>query len=429
MKYFLTTVLKTFFFLLGFCFFFLISRIFNHKAFAQSQPVSCGAGYSGWQGDVALRETSWHHRGTLINTETNVTVGFLSPSGTWTKPDLISYGDGTGWSDPGSMWPYHTWRNPGGYLISIKYGSCQFNRKVWVAESKIIVSPDCIARESKNCSYQNLNGKYVCGVTADYTQAASLGTVQFKMPPVDYNYNLYAGQPGGSDGLAPLKTSLVAPNVNTTSNYSVNFYQADKISNTVSWQVIPSTVGASGSWSIKNIKVYLNCGLNVIPTIPPVTPTLRPSPIPTNIPTVIPTQRPTPTPEIGCSLVGSSVLDQSGGDTYTPQLLNSNWGMGVSPSFNPNRKSRLDKVDFYISGNGSMQLKAIDSSGAVITDQPVKSINSAGRWETFDFSTEPLVKTGQTYTILFRAVSGKIYVHRGNYWNWARRIYIKPCLN
>lgn len=413
MKYFFTIVLRTFLFFLCFCFFFLISRIFNHKAFAQSQPVSCGAGYSGWQGDISLRETSWHHRGTLVNTETNVTVGFLPPSGAWVKPDLINYGDGVGWSAPVDMWPYHTWKAPGGYTVSILYGTCQFTRRVWIAES-MVNSPNCIATQSSSCTYQSLGGKAICGITADYIQSAISGTVQFKMPPVDFNYNLYAGQPGGSDRLALLKTSLTAPNVNMTNNYSVNFYQAGKIANTVSWQVLFSTVGASGSWSVKNIRVYLNCGSNIIPTIPPVTPTLRPI----------------PTPSTGdCSLIGTSILDQFGGDTYTAQLLDYTWGMGVSPTFNPNRKSKLDKVDLYVSGSGLMQIKVVNSSGAVITDQPVKSISSTGKWETFDFSTEPLVVTGQTYTILFRAASGKIYVHRGNYWNWARRIYLKPCLN
>lgn len=169
----------------------------------------------------------------------------------------------------------------------------------------------------------------------------------------------------------------------------------------------------------------------VTPTAKPTaTPTIRPTVTPTVKPTVTPTIRPTATPTLGaCSIFGSSILDQTGGDTYTAQLLSSAWGIGQSPVYKPTKNGKFDKIEFFVSGNGLMQVKVVDSKGNNVSDQLTKTVSGPVKWVTFDFTTEPLVKVGQSYTILFRSASGTIYVHRGNFWNWAKKIYLKPCLN
>lgn len=167
------------------------------------------------------------------------------------------------------------------------------------------------------------------------------------------------------------------------------------------------------------------------PTLKPTaTPTVKPTVTPTIKPTVTPTIRPTATPTLGaCTVFGSSILDQTGGDTYTAQLLSSTWGMGESPIYKLTKNGKFDKVEFYVSGNGLMQVKVVDAKGNVVSDQPVKIISGSTKWVTFDFISEPIVRSGQSYTVLFRAASGTVYVHRGNFWNWARKFYLKPCLN
>lgn len=181
----------------------------------------------------------------------------------------------------------------------------------------------------------------------------------------------------------------------------------------------------------------------VTPTIrPTTTPTQKPSPTPTMKPTVTPTVKPTATPTVrptvtptatptlgACTVFGSSILDQTGGDTYTAQLLTSTWGVGESPIYKLTKNGKFDKVEFYVSGNGLMQVKVVDAKGNVVSDQPVKTITGSAKWVTFDFTSEPIVKSGQSYTVLFRAAFGTVYVHRGNFWNWARKYYLKPCLN
>lgn len=155
------------------------------------------------------------------------------------------------------------------------------------------------------------------------------------------------------------------------------------------------------------------------------TPTIRPRP------TVTPTKTmPSPTLAPACYKVGPTILDQSVNQTYTPQKLGAGWGVGEPLKFTPNKKGKLDKVELFISGKGSLQVRVVNNSGRVITNTIDRTINnSSGKWETFDFNLEPLVYKNLNYTVSFRATSGEIYVHRGNYWNWARRIYLKPCLN
>ncbi len=163
---------------------------------------------------------------------------------------------------------------------------------------------------------------------------------------------------------------------------------------------------------------------------PTITPTQRPSITPTRVPTAIPTRSVTPTPAAICSILGTAYLDYSQtSEIYAKQLLNTGWGTGDALKYSPTRKGKIDKIELYVSGNGMVQAKVVDSKGVNLTDIVTKTINSTGGWQVFDFTTEPLVSNGLTYTVTFRSASGQIYIHRGPFWNWARKIWLKPCFN
>jgi len=160
-------------------------------------------------------------------------------------------------------------------------------------------------------------------------------------------------------------------------------------------------------------------------------------------PTLSPTNTPSPTPSSPtCSQLGNSTLDQQSTNTYIAQGINTNWGTGEPLTFTPNRNGKLDKIalslSYEISGE-NIQVKVTDLAGNNLTEiitQKVTALKTTypeGQWQVFDFVEEPLIKTGNTYIISFRQTQNtdksKIYVHRGNFWNWGKKIYIKPCLN
>lgn len=169
-----------------------------------------------------------------------------------------------------------------------------------------------------------------------------------------------------------------------------------------------------------------------------ITPTATRIPNPTIAPTNTPF--PTPTPELPCSRLGTSVLDQQSSGTSTAQALVTGWGVGEPLTFIPTRDGKLDKIALSLSyeTNGEyIQVKVTDQAGNTITEvitrkvTALKSTYPSGRWEEFDFNIEPILKTGNKYTITFRKTSstGNIYVHRGSSWAWGKKIYLKPCLN
>jgi len=131
-------------------------------------------------------------------------------------------------------------------------------------------------------------------------------------------------------------------------------------------------------------------------------------------------------PQRICALVEPSKLDQSGGKTYTRQQIGWGWGVGNPLQFSPYTWGKLDKVELYVSGSGKIQVKVIEAGGQDLTEIVEQQVRRSG-WLSFDFTQEPELKLGRNYVITFRAKWGTIYVHRGNNWAWAYKVYIKPC--
>jgi len=182
-----------------------------------------------------------------------------------------------------------------------------------------------------------------------------------------------------------------------------------------------------GSWAngIQKMDVYFD---NNIPereaplcgNLPSATPTPSPSPTPS----------PTPTPPSSgsCSVVGNSVLDQEQVKNWISNQITTNWGYGGPLIFTPNNLGKADRIELYASGNGEIEAKIIDENNNNLTEIVRKKVSSKG-WLSFDFTTGPILTPKVNYQITFRAVSGTVYLWRGNYWAWAYRLYLKPCIN
>lgn len=282
-----------------------------------------------------------------------------------------------------------------------------------LAVSNPEVNITCLQNDIK-CSYStNFTAKNRTGKTLYNTMMYAVSpknTLIF----LDFNGNPV------SNGQKTTTTKVVQPGETITFNNIVN--------NLIS--VHPTNV--VGTW-ISTFYIdgqpCLNCpffGASSFSVVVKVTPR---APIPTTGTTSapFPTTRPTsslPTTSPSCSL--TSVLDQAGGATYTAQRLTNAWGIGLPITYIPTKNGKLDKVDLFVSGAGIVQVRAYGQN--VSTEVLSKNINTnAGQWFTFDFTNEISVAKNQQYTITFRTASGTINVHRGNNWDWARRIYIKPC--
>ena len=158
---------------------------------------------------------------------------------------------------------------------------------------------------------------------------------------------------------------------------------------------------------------------------------LAPITPPTTPPTTPPQVSPTPTPTIpvtppipACSKFGKSILDQSIVQSNGRTLLTSNW---TSFNFYPNNNGKLDKIQLYVSGTGTIELQTTDNNGRTYGSVS-KNINGTGAWTTFDFINEKVINNGSEYTVSFRLVSGKVFFrHLDN--NPVRKIFIKPCAN
>ena len=154
---------------------------------------------------------------------------------------------------------------------------------------------------------------------------------------------------------------------------------------------------------------------------------------PTSTPTPPPSLSPTSTPTIppssnSCNLVGNPILDQEQNQHSISNQLTSNWGYGGKLNFSPKNLGKADRIELYASGNGEIEAKIIDANNNNLTETVRKRVSSEG-WLNFDFGTEPILTPGINYEITFRAASGTVYLWRGNYWAWAYRLYLKPCIN
>jgi len=132
-----------------------------------------------------------------------------------------------------------------------------------------------------------------------------------------------------------------------------------------------------------------------------------------------------------CLINGAAYLDQSKTETYIRQALVNTWGVGNPLVFSPTKDGRLDKIELFASGKGYFRVKVTDSQGNDLTEDLLSYVNSLwGKWVTIDFKNEPVLRPNESYIITFRkAVEAKVYLHRGIYWNWARKIWLKPCLD
>lgn len=148
------------------------------------------------------------------------------------------------------------------------------------------------------------------------------------------------------------------------------------------------------------------------PITPPTTPPIQP------ISGVIPPP--------SCTIYGSSILDQKAGGTAIPVQLNTNW---KSLKFTPKNNGLLDKISLYLSGSGTVRVKVIDSDGKEATEIITATVNNNGSWKTFNFANEPKVTATERFTVMFKAVSGNVYAHQGAGLVFARKIFIKPCVN
>lgn len=168
-----------------------------------------------------------------------------------------------------------------------------------------------------------------------------------------------------------------------------------------------------------------------------------PSPTPTSTPTITPTLTPAPTltptntpiprsiPNF-CAYFGTPIIDQSQEIKFNETQINQYWGYGAPLRVNTTLLGQLDSVQLYASGNGTLEVKLMDSNGQDVTGVVTKRINGSG-WVTFDFSQEEKEVTFNTFIIMFRAPYTKsanevVKLGREFSWNWAYRFYIKPLL-
>lgn len=155
------------------------------------------------------------------------------------------------------------------------------------------------------------------------------------------------------------------------------------------------------------------------------TPTLTPTVTPTNTPI------PRPTPNF-CAYFGNPILDQSQEETSTLTQINQYWGYGAPLQITTKHLGLLDSVQLYASGRGTLEVKLTNLINQDLTKTIARNISSSG-WVSFDFSGENREARFDSLIISFRAPYAKsgseiIKLGRGNAWNWAYRLYVKPLL-
>lgn len=134
---------------------------------------------------------------------------------------------------------------------------------------------------------------------------------------------------------------------------------------------------------------------------------------------------------ISCQSGAEPALVKEETSTEIKQELSTSWGRGNPLEFSAEEAGRIDRVDLYLSGDGIAEVKIVGQENEEKTETIAKQIVGQG-WISFDFSHEGALIPGEKYTVNIRkspqSISGtKINLHRGPFWQWAARVYFKPC--
>jgi len=166
---------------------------------------------------------------------------------------------------------------------------------------------------------------------------------------------------------------------------------------------------------------------------------------PANTPTPPSTITTSPSPPVisppasRCDWFGDTQVDArsaSNLEVKQRQPLFTSWWHGDSAlEFTPRQTGKLDKIELFVSGQGTIQVgiatnKEMVENTLLVTLEKEVSLPQ-GRFLRFNFpwKEEPLVESGRNYVITFRAVDEEdnLFIGRDFSWQWIYSTWVRPC--